>query len=103
MRPLSVHGQDSNDSSAPRVHPTAVIHPSAEIAESAEIGPYTVIGEDVRIGPQTRIGAHSVVEFAEIGTGCQIHPHAFIGTAPQDLKYRNEKTKIIIGDGTIVR
>jgi UDP-N-acetylglucosamine acyltransferase len=85
------------------VHPTAVIHPSAKIDPSAEIGPYAVIGEGVRVGPQTRIGSHAVIEFAEIGASCQIHSHAFVGTAPQDLKYRGEKTKIVVGDGTIVR
>ena len=85
------------------VHPTAVVHPSAEIDPSAEIGPYAVIGEEVRVGPQTRIGSHAVIEFAEIGSACRIHSHAFVGTAPQDLKYRGEKTKIIVGDGTIVR
>ncbi len=85
------------------IHPSAVIHPTAEIAETVEIGPYTVIGEGVTIGDQTKIGAHAVIEFAEIGASCQIHSHAFVGTPPQDLKYRGEKTKIIIGDGTIVR
>ncbi len=86
-----------------RIHPTAIIHPTAELAETVEVGPYTVIGEGVKIGDQTKIGAHAVIEFAEIGSSCQIHSHAFVGTPPQDLKYRGEKTKIIVGDGTIVR
>ena len=85
------------------IHPTAVIHPTASVDPTAEIGPYAVIGEGVRIGAQTRVGSHAVIEFARIGQACQIYSHAFVGTAPQDLKYRGEKTRIVIGDGTIVR
>ncbi|OGR84033.1 MAG: acyl-[acyl-carrier-protein]--UDP-N-acetylglucosamine O-acyltransferase [Elusimicrobia bacterium RIFCSPLOWO2_01_FULL_64_13] len=85
------------------MHPTSIIHPSAEIDPTAEIGPYAVIGEGTSVGPGTFVGAHAVVEFAEVGAACRIHPHAFVGTAPQDLKYRGEKTRIVIGDGTIVR
>ena len=85
------------------VHPTAIIHPTAQISASVEIGPYAVIGENVVIKEQSKIASHAVIEYAEIGSACQIFPHAFIGTAPQDLKYRGEKTKVIIGDGTIIR
>lgn len=103
MQHFSVEEPERPGGGKPGVHPTAIIHPTASISASAEIGPYAVIGEDVRVGPQTRIGPHAVVEFADIGSACQIHAHAFVGTAPQDLKYRGEKTKITIGDGTIVR
>jgi UDP-N-acetylglucosamine acyltransferase len=100
---FSIEEPEKRDPSRRLIHPTALIHPSSEIADSVEIGPYAVIGEEVKIGSQTRIGPHAVIEFADIGSSCQIHSHAFVGTAPQDLKYRGEKTKIIIGDGTIVR
>ena len=102
LRPFTVHEPESPNLKT-LIHPSAVIHPSAEIHETAQIGPYAVIGQGVRIGAQTKIGAHSVIEFAEIGSACQIYSQAFIGTAPQDLKYRGEETKIIVGDGTIVR
>jgi UDP-N-acetylglucosamine acyltransferase len=85
------------------IHPTAVIHPKAKIAEGVNIGPYTVIGEDVEIGPRVKIESHAVVEFATIGEACQIHSNAFIGTAPQDLKYRGEHTRLILGNGCVVR
>lgn len=85
------------------IHSTAIIHPTAQIAQDVMIGPYTIIGENVRIGAGTRVASHSVIEFADIGSACQIFSHTFVGTAPQDLKYRGEKTKIVIGDGTIVR
>lgn len=103
MEPIQIKKVEDHVEFKNLIHPTATIHPSAEIADSVEIGPYTVIGENVRVGPQTRIGSHAVIEFAEIGSSCQIHSHAFVGTPPQDLKYRGENTKIIVGDGTIIR
>lgn len=103
MTPFHIENPEPHPETKPLIHSTAVIHPTAEIADSVEIGPYAVIGEEVKIGHQSKIGAHAVIEFAEIGSACQIHSHAFVGTAPQDLKYRGEKTKIVIGDGTIVR
>lgn len=88
---------------AARIHPTAVIHPDARIASDVEIGPYAVIGEDVSIGAGTSIGPHAVVEFAEIGRNCRLHASCFVGTAPQDLKYKGERTRLVLGDGCIVR
>jgi UDP-N-acetylglucosamine acyltransferase len=85
------------------LHPTAVIHPTAQIGEKVEIGPYAVIGEDVVLHPRVRIGPHAVVEFAEVGEACQIHAGAFVGTAPQDLKYRGERTRVVLGPGCVVR
>jgi UDP-N-acetylglucosamine acyltransferase len=43
------------------------------------------------------------VEFADVGEGCQVHPGAFVGTPPQDLKYRGERTRLILGPGCVVR
>ena len=85
------------------IHPTAVIHPSAQIAPGVDIGPFAVIGEDVVLHPRVRVGPHAVVEFADVGEASQIHAGAFVGTAPQDLKYRGERTKVILGPGCVVR
>src|SRR5271170_6123540 len=89
--------------SPPAIHPTAIIHPSAQIAAGVDIGPFAIIGENVTIQPRVRIGPHAVVEFADIGEGCQIHAGAFVGTAPQDLKYRGERTRVVLGPGCVVR
>lgn len=86
-----------------KIHPTAIIHPTAQIGLQVEIGPYAVIGEDVVLHPRVRIGAHAILEFADVGEGCQIHAGAFVGTPPQDLKYRGERTKLILGSGCVVR
>lgn len=85
------------------IHPTAIVHPSARIEQGVSIGPYAVIGEGVTVGAGTSIGSHSVVEFAAIGKNCRISPHAVVGTPPQDFKYNNEPTKLIMGDNCVVR
>src|SRR5258706_9062869 len=85
------------------IHPTAVIHATAQIDPTAKIGPYAVIGEDTTLGPRVSVGPQAVGEFAEVGEGCQIHAGAFVGTAPQDLKYRGERTKLVMGSGCVVR
>ncbi|MGA2090650.1 MAG: acyl-[acyl-carrier-protein]--UDP-N-acetylglucosamine O-acyltransferase, partial [Endomicrobiales bacterium] len=85
------------------IHATAIIHPTAKIADSVDIGPYVIIGKNTSIGANSSVGAHAVIECAEIGSGCKIFSHAAVGTAPQDLKYKDEITKIVIGDNCTIR
>jgi UDP-N-acetylglucosamine acyltransferase len=86
------------------IHPTAVIHPKAQLDESVDIGPYAVIGEHVSIGRGTTVGAHTVIEgWTRIGEENRIFPLAAVGGIPQDLKYKGEKTLLIIGDRNTVR
>jgi UDP-N-acetylglucosamine acyltransferase len=85
------------------IHPTAIIHPTAKLGVGVSIAPYAVIGEDVILHDNVSVGSHAVIEFAEVGAGCQIFPSAFVGTAPQDLKYAGEKTRLIVGPGCRIR
>jgi len=86
------------------IHPTAVIQSGAEIGEGVEIGPYAVIGKDVTIGKGTIVSSHAVIEgWTTIGTDCKIHQFVSIGTPPQDITYKGEKTEVIIGNNNIIR
>jgi UDP-N-acetylglucosamine acyltransferase len=85
------------------LHPTAVIDPGALIEEGADIGPYAIIGPEVTIRAGARIGPHAVLEYAEIGPDCQVFPGACVGTAPQDTGYKNQKSRVFIGAGTVLR
>lgn len=86
------------------IHPTAIISPRAEIGNKVVIGPFTVIGGDVVIEDEVEIGAHCVVEGpTRIGRGTKCFPFASIGQEPQDLKYKNERTELIIGERNIIR
>jgi len=87
-----------------KIHPTAIISPEAEIAEDVEIGAYSIIGPDVHIGKQTVVGPHVVIETqTDIGERCRIYQFAAIGAAPQDLKFKGEKTRVIIGNDNTIR
>jgi UDP-N-acetylglucosamine acyltransferase len=85
------------------IHQTAVIDKDAVIEENVEIGPYTVIGPKTIIKSGTKIHGQSVIEYAEIGENCEIFNFSSIGKRPQDLKYKGEETRVIVGDGTTVR
>jgi UDP-N-acetylglucosamine acyltransferase len=86
------------------IHPTAIISPDATLAEGVEVGPYSMIGPDCHIGKNTSIGSHVVIEsHADIGEGCRISQFASIGGAPQDLKYRGEATRVVIGNFNTIR
>ena len=86
------------------VHPTAVVDPSARIAESAEIGPFCVIGADVEIGARTVLKAHIFAEGPlTIGEDNTFYPYSTVGVAPQDLKYKGERSRTIIGSRNRVR
>jgi len=86
------------------IHPTAIISPDATIAEGVEVGPYSIIGPDCHIGKNTTIGPHVVIEtHTDIGEGCRISQFASLGGAPQDLKFRGEKTRVVIGNHNTIR
>jgi len=86
------------------IHPTAIISPDAKIAGDVEIGPYSIIGPSVTIGKGTKIGPHVVIEsHTDIGENCHILQFASIGAAPQDLKFRGEETRVIIGNYNTIR
>ncbi len=86
------------------VDPTAQVHPAAQIGEGTTIGPHCTIGSDVTIGKRCSIGASCVIEgWTEIGDDTRIFPMASIGLAPQDLKYKGERTRLVIGKRNTLR
>jgi UDP-N-acetylglucosamine acyltransferase len=86
------------------IDPRAVVSPDAELAPDVEVGPFAVIGPGVSIGPRTRIGPHAVVKGPTVvGADNQIFQFASIGDDPQDMKYRGEPTRLVIGDRNTFR
>ncbi len=87
-----------------RIHSQAVVDPRASIGDNVEIGPFCVVGPDVTLGAGCRLLSHVVVEgLTEIGSETVISPFASIGGAPQDLRYRGEETRLVIGARNIIR
>ncbi len=87
-----------------QIHPTAIVNKGAHIGVGVDIGPYAVIGSKVVIGDGCTIGAHGVIEGrTSIGRDNLISAFASIGSRPQDLKYKNEDTELVIGDRNMFR
>jgi len=91
-------------SDAPVIHPSAVIAPGAEIGRAARIGPFCSIGPDVVIEEGAELISHVVVDgHTRVGAGARLFPFCTVGMAPQDLKYKNEPTRCVIGARTQIR
>ena len=86
------------------IHKTAIIDKKAKISKNVIIGPYSIIGPDVQIGEGTEIQSHvNITGHTIIGRNTKIFTFASIGTDPQDLKYKEEQTKLEIGKNNIIR
>lgn len=58
----------------------------------------------MRVGADSSAGAHAVLEGpTTIGARNRIYAHAAVGGAPQDKKYADEPTELILGDDNTVR
>ncbi|MGO8764886.1 MAG: acyl-ACP--UDP-N-acetylglucosamine O-acyltransferase [Limisphaerales bacterium] len=86
------------------IHPTAIIHPNAKLDTTVRVGPYAVIDEGVELGANCVVGPHVYLTGrTKIGANNVFHAGGVIGDAPQDLKYKNEPTRLRIGDGNVFR
>jgi len=86
------------------IHKTAVIGKKAEIDSSVVIGPYSIIDDGVCIGAETIIESHVVIKKnTTIGKHNHIFQFGSIGEIPQDLKFKGEKSTLVIGDNNIFR
>ena len=88
----------------PMIHPTAIVDPAAQLGDGVTVGPYSIIEGRVSVGPDTHIGPHVVIrDFTTIGSRCRIFQFAVLGEIPQDLKFKGEETRLVIGDDNTIR
>ena len=86
------------------IHNTSIIDKNSKISKDVKIGAYSVIGPNVEIDENVEIHSHVVISgYTKIGSGTKIFPFSSIGTAPQDLKFNNEITKLLIGKNNTIR
>lgn len=86
------------------IHPTAVVEDGARVDPSCEIGPFAIVGKDVVLGPRNVLFAHAIVKgHTVLGADNRIFSHAVVGEMPQDLKYRGEPTRLVVGDRNTFR
>jgi len=83
---------------------TAIIHPKAKLDTTVQVGPYAVIDRDVELGAQCIVGPHVYLTgLTVIGAHNRFHAGCVIGDAPQDLKYKDEPTRVKIGEHNVFR
>ncbi len=86
------------------VDPTARVHPEAELADGVRVEAYAVIGPEVRLGRDTLVEHHATVMGpTTMGVGNRVFPYASVGQVPQDLKFRGERTELVVGDRNVFR
>jgi UDP-N-acetylglucosamine acyltransferase len=86
------------------ISPKAMVSPKAQLGEGVVVGPYAVIGDNVKIGAGSQIDSFAqVLGYTELGKNCRIFSYAVVGNIPQDLKYKGERSFLIIGNDNRIR
>lgn len=86
------------------IHPTAIVESGAEIGENVTIEAYAIVKANVKLEDHVTIKSHAYIDGnTTIGSGTIIWPFVSIGTKTQDLKFRGEKTYVMIGKNTEIR
>ncbi len=86
------------------IHPTAIIEKSVQLGDNIEVGPYCYISGNVQISDNNKLLSHVVIKGNTIiGENNKFYPFSNIGEIPQDLKFKNELSKTIIGNNNQIR
>lgn len=93
-----------SEASGTRIDPRAVVDPAARVGEGVRIGPYCVVGAGVEIGDRCVLESHVTVRGGTVlGPDNVVAPMAAIGGDPQDLKYRGEESRLVVGSRNRIR
>ena len=77
---------------------------TARLGDRVKIGPFCMIGDNVVLGDDVELMGHVVLDgHTTIGPNTHVYPFAAIGQPPQDTKYANEPTELVIGANNIIR
>ena len=86
------------------INDKAIVDKNSKLDSSVEVGPFSIIGKEVKIGKNVKILSHvNITGDTSISDECEIYSFASIGSNPQDLKFKGEKTKLIIGKKNKIR
>jgi UDP-N-acetylglucosamine acyltransferase len=87
-----------------QIHPSAHVEAGAIIGAGAKVGPFALVGAEVTLGEDVIVKSHAVVTgWTDIGSGTVIFPFACVGEIPQDLKFKGERTRLIVGQRCRIR
>lgn len=86
------------------IHPSAVIEEGAHIGNGCVIGPFCHVGPNVILHDNVTLKSHVVVTgHTTIGSDTVVFPFASLGEIPQDLKFKGEETRLVIGQRNRIR
>ena len=86
------------------IHPSAVIEEGAHIGNGCAIGPFCHVGPNVVLHDNVTLKSHVVVTgHTTIGSDTVVFPFASLGEIPQDLKFKGEETRLVIGQRNRIR
>ncbi|WP_018291023.1 acyl-ACP--UDP-N-acetylglucosamine O-acyltransferase [Verrucomicrobium sp. 3C] len=86
------------------IHSTAMVSPKADLGREVRVGPGAVIEAEAIVGDRCEIRAHAVVAAGTcIGPGNQVGYAAVIGAEPQDLSWDGAPSRVVIGEGNVIR
>lgn len=86
------------------IHPSALVEDGAQIGQGVQIGPFCHVGPKAVLGDGVTLQSHVVVQGqTEIGADTMVHPFAVLGGIPQDLKFKGEETRLVIGARNRIR
>ncbi len=86
------------------IHPLAIVEPGAKIGAGVTIEPFAVVKSNVTLEDNVTIKSHAYIDgYTTIGEGTVIYPSACIGTKTQALKFKGEKTFVVIGKHCEIR
>ena len=86
------------------IHPTAILGHDAEVGPGVTIGPYAILEGPVKIGAGTVIEGHACLSGPiELGVENFVGHGAVLGKSPQSRSYRDEPTRLLIGDRNVFR
>jgi UDP-N-acetylglucosamine acyltransferase len=81
-----------------------MIDPKAEIGKNVDIGAFCTIRNDVIIGDNVVIGTGAYIDSGtRLAANCKVGHYSILGGMPQDLKFKDEKTYLEVGEGTVIR
>ncbi len=85
-------------------HPAAIISPESQLGDNVTVKPYAIIESDTQISDGCEIGAYVVIrEGTRLGANTKVHTGAVLGEPPQDMKYKGERSYLIIGENNLIR
>jgi UDP-N-acetylglucosamine acyltransferase len=88
-----------------KIHSTTIfLGGEVVIEDDVEIGPYCVVNGNIILKKGVRLTTHIAISGNTIiGEGTVIHSFASVGSVPQDVKYKGEKSYTEIGKNNIIR